>query len=124
MAKKRKKKGSEKMAPKEVLSHLLVWFDQLPDHRMGPCRIVEKDHEDDPRVFAHVFHRKGHHICVCREFIDLPLGHQIGILLHEIGHLMSDSGEAEADLWVQDFLDIDIEFKNTLQWVDPKEVGL
>lgn len=113
------------MTAKKTLEHILMWFDELPVIKIGSrCSVVEHDHENDPRVFAHVFHRRGKTICLCRDFAKLPLGHKIGILLHEIGHLMSNGGESEADLWVQDNLGIDIGFKETVQWVDPGEVGL
>lgn len=113
------------MKAKRVLKRILTWFDDLPEMRIDTrCRLVEKDHAESPRVFAHVFHRRDRAICVCREFEGLPLGHQVGILLHEIGHLMSNGGEAEADLWVDDNLGIDIDYRSTLQWVDPGMVGL
>ena len=120
------------MTTSRLLKHLLCWFDDFPYVRLDrKCRVAELDHAQDGRVFAHVFHHAGLIICLCRAFDKLPLGHRIGILLHEIGHLMSDGGEAEADLWVQDNLDIDIDFKplrgkieRSVQWVDPKKVGL
>lgn len=112
------------MTAQKLLEHILAWYDQLPDIKLDrKCKLVQKDHEEDKRVYAHVFHRRGRVICLCRAFDRLALPHKLGILLHEIGHLMSNGGEAEADLWVNDNLDIDIDFRNTLQWVDPAEVG-
>jgi hypothetical protein len=118
--------GRNKLTSAAILEHILAQFGfDPPDIFLDrSCKLIEKDHAKDPRVFAHVFHRRNKAICVCRAFSRLPLGHRIGIILHEIGHLMSDGGEAEADLWVQDNLHIDIAFKDTLQWVPARKVGL
>lgn len=114
------------MTAQDVLDHLKEQFPFLPsDIRLDrKCALVVKDHKEDKRVFAHVFHRRGNVICLSRAFDRLELPHKIGILIHEIGHLMSAGGESEADLWAEENLDIDIDFKDTLQWVDPVEVGL
>jgi len=119
--------GRSKLTTAAVLEYILTrfWIDTLPVIWLDrKCKLVEKDHARDSRVFAHVFHRHNKAICVCRAFSRLPLGHRIGIILHEIGHLMANGGEAEADLWVQDNLHIDIDFKDTVQWVAPRKVGL
>jgi hypothetical protein len=112
------------MRARKLLEHLMVWFDLPALHVTQRCKLVEQDHKEDNRVYAHVFHKPKKTICLARAFDRLPLGHKIGIMLHEIGHLMSNGGEAEADLWVNDHLGIDIDFKNTIQWVEPGEVGL
>ena len=117
--------GKIDMKAGKLLEYMLIWFDELPNVKVyRKCPLIEHDHANDPRVFAHVFHRRGKVICVCKDFDKLELGHKIGVLLHEIGHLMSNGGEAEADLWVQDNLGIDIDYKNTVQWVAPHEFGL
>lgn len=113
------------MTPKQLLKYLKDWFRLRGKIQVfRKCKLAERDHAEDPRVFAHVFCRRAGTICLCKDFDLLPLGHQIGIIIHEIGHLMSKGGEAEADLWVQDNLDVDIEFKNLIQWVDPRAIGL
>jgi hypothetical protein len=112
------------MKPRKLLDHLMVWYELPQMYVTQRCPVVEKDHKEDPRVYAHVFHKPKKTICLCRAYDRLPLGHKLGIMLHEIGHLLSDGGEAEADLWVDDNLGVNIEFKGTLQWVDPKEVAL
>jgi hypothetical protein len=112
------------MRARKLLEHLMVWFELPQMHVTQRCADVEKDHKEDPRVYAHVFHKPNKTMCLSRAFDKLPLGHKLGVMLHEIGHLMTNSGEAEADLWVDDTLNINIEFKGTIQWVDPGEVGL
>ena len=111
------------MTPRALLNHFAHLYDLPQMYVTQRCTLVERDHKNDSRVYAHVFH-KPDTICLCRAFDGLEGGHRVGIMLHEIGHLMSDGGEAEADLWVQDKLDIDIDFRNTLQWVNPGKVYL
>ena len=113
------------MTTQQIFEHIIVWFGLPTQIQISrKCKLSERDHAEDPRVFAHVFCDRTDTICLCKDFDLLPAGHKIGIILHEIGHLMSDSGEAEADLWVQDHLGIDIDFKDLVQWVDPQNVGL
>lgn len=112
------------MTPRQLLDHLTATYDLPRMHVTQACRMVEKDHRDDPRVYAHVFHRPDMTICLCKAYSKLMMGHKIGLLVHEIGHLMSDGGEAEADLWAHENLGINIGFKATVQWVEPKAVGL
>ena len=81
------------------------------------CPLADKDHAETERFYAHTFH-KAKTICVATAFADLPPEHQIGILLHEFGHLFGGMNEAEADLWVDEVLGIDISYVNTIQWVD------
>lgn len=81
------------------------------------CPLADKDHAEAERFYAHTFH-KPKTICVATAFAGLPPEHQIGILLHEFGHLFGGMNEAEADLWVQKVLGIDIDYVNTVQWVD------
>ena len=119
------------MRTRELMDHLIKFFD-LPRGKFKishTCGLVDKDHRDDARVFCHVFHKDHGIICFSKAYKRLPIAHQIGIMLHEIGHVMAQEehghgGEAEADLWVQEHCDIDLAFKDTIQWVHPTEVGL
>lgn len=46
----------------------------------------------------------------------------IGLFLHELGHMATNSGEKAADAWVFTQLGIPIEYRGELilEWVDPK----
>jgi len=46
----------------------------------------------------------------------------IGLFLHELGHLATGSGDAQADAWVFTALGIPIEYRGKLmlEWVDPE----
>ena len=83
------------------------------------CDDLESVHEEIPRVHAHVFHYPDV-VCVVRDFELLPDEHKVGILLHEFGHILAPSEhDADADLWVEEFCGIDVEYVDTLQWVKP-----
>lgn len=67
--------------------------------KVKPCPLAQKHHKESSRQFAHVFHRKNT-ICVTPEFYELPQGYQLGILLHELGHLAlkgKNHSEEDAD---------------------------
>jgi len=81
------------------------------------CKVANKDHAEVERYYAHTFHRKNA-ICTCDAFEELNPEHQFGILLHEFGHLYGGESEAEADLWVEEALGIEIDYVNMVQWVD------
>ena len=51
-----------------------------------PCPLARLHHGQSIRSYAHVFHRRNT-ICVTPHFYDLPQGFQVGILLHELGHI-------------------------------------
>lgn len=81
------------------------------------CGLIEQDHVDSPRVFCHVFHKP---TCICCafdfEYLDDPF--QLGIFLHEFGHLGAASEiEEDADIWVADNLGITIKYRFTIEWV-------
>ncbi|HEC61337.1 MAG TPA: hypothetical protein ENI27_03685 [bacterium] len=80
------------------------------------CSDLEESHRQIPRVHAHVFHIPMT-ICVTESIEGLSDEHKIGILLHEMGHIYGGYDDADADLWVQDALGIDIAYVNTMQWV-------
>ena len=76
------------------------------------CPLAKKHHNESARQFAHVFHRKNT-ICVTPEFYELPQIYQVGIMLHEIGHLelAHDPKHTEkmADNYVENFTGIHIQ---------------
>jgi len=85
------------------------------------CPLADSDHWDVWRVHAHVGHEPNA-ICLCHDFEGLPDPCKIGILLHEYGHLFGGNSDAEADLWVEEELGIDLDYVETLQWVHPDEL--
>ena len=88
------------------------------------CKVCQVDHSNDQRVFAHVMHIPNT-VCLHPSFEALKPEHQLGILAHELGHLMADEdSEAAADLWVQQKLGIDIQYKYMLQWISFSAFGL
>ncbi len=94
----------------------------LADIRRSACKAVEAAHEESPRVFCHVFHEPGF-ICIAQDFEELDDPFQLGILLHEFGHLATESEkENHADAWVRETLGIPLEYRETLEWVPIEEV--
>lgn len=68
------------------------------------CSIAEKHNRQSARQFAHVFHLKNT-ICVAPKFYSLPQGYQLGILLHECGHLaLKGKGHSEEDADIEAFI--------------------
>jgi hypothetical protein len=54
------------------------------------CELAERDRKKDPRIYAHVDHAPYGVICIVADLVELPRENQLGILWHEIGHLLSD----------------------------------
>lgn len=68
-------------------------------YKIKLCPLAKKHHQESARQFAHVFHR-AKTICVTPEFYDLPQTYQLGILLHEFGHIALEGqkhSEKDAD---------------------------
>lgn len=69
--------------------------------RIMRCEKANNDHKKRQRQYAHTYHRCRGTICVADAFFGLTLNHRMGILSHEIGHLImgsQDHNEEEADL--------------------------
>lgn len=88
------------------------------------CDLANKEHEDSLRQYAHTFHRSDY-ICLATEFFELPIDYAMGILAHEVGHLLSgsNSSELEADHAVMRKLGVtihymDSKFGDSLQTLD------
>jgi hypothetical protein len=60
------------------------------------CERADNEHAADKRQYAHTYHH-AKTICVARAFDDLPVQHQDGIVLHEIGHLLAGKRATEQD---------------------------
>lgn len=58
------------------------------------CPVANTEHERSGRQYAHVFCRRDK-ICVSSAFGDLPETHKLGILLHEVGHVLAGQRASE-----------------------------
>lgn len=67
-------------------------------YKLGNCKLVEKEHAEGKRQYAHVFHIRNQ-VCLARAFAELPQRYRLGILMHEYGHILAgpDGGELEAN---------------------------
>lgn len=88
------------------------------------CPIAEKAHAENKRFLAHAFHAKNT-ICLMPAVARLPLHKLAGVVVHELGHILSgvrEDGIAEpaADEWVREHLGLSILYdsKDTLEYLD------
>lgn len=78
------------------------------------CPLAKKHHKESSRQFAHVLHKRNT-ICVTPEFYDLPKHYQVGILMHEFGHLIlkeKKHSESQADSIIWEHYGIGIDRRN------------
>lgn len=95
---------------------------RLKHIQRGSCKDIEQAHQESSRVYAHVFHIL-ERICIAKDFERLDEPFQLGILLHEFGHIaMASDLEDDADKWVREKLGIPLEYRNTIQWVSMDEL--
>lgn len=59
------------------------------------CHQADFEHAQSIRQYAHTFHRPGNVICVAKAFWDLPYHHQLGLYIHEVGHLLAPNEKDE-----------------------------
>lgn len=98
--------------------------------KIDQCNLAEQDHAEMERVHAHTMH-KDRVICVCDSFWDLPDGNQLGIIFHELGHIMDSEmeesqlrcevkdAEIRADMISELYFGMKIYYdKNKIQWVN------
>lgn len=65
------------------------------------CDQANKEHKESLRQYAHTYHKRRGVICVADAFFHLTLNHRMGLLAHEIGHILMGPqyhDEEEADL--------------------------
>lgn len=80
------------------------------------CSIADKDHKASLRQYAHTFHHKDNVICITSEWITLSIDHQMGLIAHEVGHLLNgpiEHTEEEADRVANKFFNIHIKYKDS-----------
>ena len=79
------------------------------------CSQADKEHKNSTRQYAHTYHHKNV-ICLAGAWKDLSVDHQMGILAHEVGHLLVgkvEHSELEADKTANKFFDIHIRYKDS-----------
>ena len=90
------------------------------------CRLLDSDRKASCkngkcRAYAHTFHKPGNTICIHPGLFYLPIGHQYGIIAHEVGHLLagSDAGEVGADRAAEKQYGIKIRYRSEkrIQWL-------
>jgi len=92
------------------------------------CRLADADQARHRRTYAHTFHRAQGRICVARAFFALTADHQLGILAHEVGHLLAGPEESEegADAMANSYFGIelcyhDCQFGRDVQVLSPQD---
>ena len=79
------------------------------------CALADKEHKNSTRQYAHTYHHKNV-ICLAGAWKDISMDHQMGILAHEVGHLITgvaDHTELEADKVANKFFNIHIRYKGS-----------
>lgn len=80
------------------------------------CSNANTDHKICRRQYAHTYHINNV-ICIADEFITLPLETQMGLIAHEVGHLLIgklNHSENEADKVANKFFKIHIRYRDTV----------
>jgi len=92
------------------------------------CSQIAWDRKTSKRAFCHVFHRPGR-VCAAPELITVPINYILGVMIHEIGHVLAlktwgRSSERDADIAVLKFLGINLEYRSdlVLEWVSNRVV--
>lgn len=82
------------------------------------CALADREHKESERQYAHVHHAKGKNIiCVAGAWVMLPLQSEMGLIAHELGHLLAgdkEHTEDEADRLGNKFFSVTIKYKNTI----------
>lgn len=80
------------------------------------CRGAGIEHNKSLRQYAHTYHIKGDVVCVTAAWKTIPIEYQMGLIAHEIGHLLAgnvEHPEKEADRLAQMFFGIRIRYRNS-----------
>lgn len=81
------------------------------------CTLADKEHRISDRQYAHTYHAKGHVICVAGAWLTLPIETEMGLIAHEVGHLLAgntDHSETEADRLANMFFKVTIRYRDTI----------
>lgn len=93
------------------------------------CGIADRDHKNSLRQYAHTLHYRNT-ICIAGVWAKLPIDYQMGVIAHEVGHLLAgnvEHSEEEADSLANKFFHIRIRYKNGvygkhLQWLSLNDI--
>lgn len=82
--------------------------------KIRQCRKVDIEHSKSKRQYAHVLHYP-EVICVARAFYNLPYHHQLGIIFHELGHLIAikeigEHTEKDADRMIEKYAGVKVKY--------------
>ncbi len=81
------------------------------------CKQADYEHGLHKRQYAHVGHIKDI-ICVSKEFYRLPIQHSIGIIVHEVGHLLTmkysrSNNERDANRMAKQYFGVSVKYIDT-----------
>jgi len=82
------------------------------------CPLAEEAHAQDFRVHMHVGHEPGF-VCAARDALTLPPANQLGMFLHEFGHLIGGPSQHDADTAILERLGVPILYDDRMmQYVE------
>lgn len=96
--------------------------------RLKLCQLADQEHADAQRQYAHTLHHRNT-ICVARAFWKIPIEIQLGLLLHELGHLIDPDEDSE--LWIDRLASrtfgihihrVDTPYGNNLEYIASRNV--
>jgi hypothetical protein len=119
MARRRKERASFKKVCASILDRAKQHFPSLRGTRIRLCDEADDEHECSARQFCHVGHLKGA-ICYARATDSLPFDIQVGLAVHEIGHLVgfcidTDHSENDANYYGEMVTGIPVEWHGPLR---------
>ena len=80
-------------------------------YKLVHCKLAQKEHNESRRQYAHVFHVPNQ-ICLAYEFADLPERFRLGLLMHELGHILAGptKGEKAANDAILDYSGVTVHY--------------
>lgn len=109
------------------LPHDIVVILKREGVKLRQCKDADAEHLEYQRQYAHVGCQE-YEICVAGAFFTLPIEHQRGLILHELGHIAlqdinPDHSERDADVIAHQRYKVKVEYRSTehgrrLQWAE------
>jgi len=93
--------------------------------KLRHCKEVDEEHKHSCRQYAHTYHYRNT-ICVAESFYKLPISYQLGLIAHEVGHILvgrASHKESQADKEANKFFGIKVLYRDSkygkrLQYLD------